>query len=209
MISAVALPVMSLLDVGDVPVDELAGFVRREASRPRPAYGAHRWFARRFGTAMRALLVAAATPAGDDFWQGFYGRGGLSLSGLHVLDPFVGGGTILYEAQRLGADVTGVDVDPVACAVAGFQLRAGSFPDPTPALEELRRTVGKRLSGYYRTRVGEEDRVALHYLGPGGRVRGLRRRVRRASLAPSRCGGRPGVGCVPCLRRGPPPRCRC
>jgi len=158
------LPVTSLLDVGDVPVGQLAAFAHREASRPRPAYLAHRWFARRFGTAMRALLVAAATPAGGDFWEGFYGTGRLSLTGVHVLDPFVGGGTILYEAQRLGANVTGIDVDPVACAVSRFLLRAGSFPDPTPALQEVWHAVGKRLSRYYRTRVGDQDRIALHYL---------------------------------------------
>lgn len=158
-----ALPEISLLDKGAIPVDTLAKFTRREASRPRPAYGAHRWFARRFGTAMRALLVGAVTPGRDDFWSAFYGRAGDGLVGLTLCDPFVGGGTIVYEAQRLGATVTGVDVDPVACAITRFQLGAGSAPDPTIGLEEVWRGVGKSLAAYYRTDYRGEPRIGLHY----------------------------------------------
>src|SRR5260370_411111 len=38
----------------------------------------------------------------------------------------------------LGADVIGVDVDAVACAVSDFELRADKMPDPVPALDLLR-----------------------------------------------------------------------
>jgi adenine-specific DNA methylase len=159
-----SLPSTSLLDVAGLPIEELAEFSRREGSRPRPIYGAHRWFARRFGTAMRALLVASVSDADDDFWDAFYGReGAADLTGLHVLDPFVGGGTILYEAQRLGAAVTGVDVDPVACAISGFEFSAASAPDPSGLVEEMWRTLGKSLAERYRTVVDGEERIGLHY----------------------------------------------
>lgn len=158
------LPPTSLLDLGAIPVEDLVGFTTREASRPRPAYLVHRWFARRFGSAMRAVLVAAMTPASGHFWDEFYGRGEASLTGVRLLDPFVGGGTIVYEAQRLGASVTGVDIDPVACAITRFELRAGDCPDLDTALEEVQRTVGKRVAPYYRTTLSGQDRVGLHYL---------------------------------------------
>ena len=160
---AVTLPDISLLDQGLLPVEELAAFATREASRPRPAYLAHRWFARRFGTAMRALLVGAATPADGDFWDGFYGRTDQNLVGLHVCDTFVGGGTIAYEAQRLGATVTGIDVDPVACAISRFELRAAGAPDPSIGLDEVWRAVGKTLAGNYRTTYRGQPRIGLHY----------------------------------------------
>lgn len=158
------LPPTSLLDAGAIPVEDLAAFTARESSRPRPSYLAHKWFARRFGSAMRALLVGAVTPEDGDFWEAFYGRGDVSLSGLDVLDPFVGGGTIAYEAQRLGASVTGVDVDPVACAITSFELRAGECPDPAAGMDEVSRTVGKAMAAYYRTAVDGEERIGLHFL---------------------------------------------
>src|SRR5689334_19369742 len=81
----------SLLDAGLVPVAELARLSDREGWRPRPIYQAHRWFARRFGSAFRGLLVAAALPADSEFWGGYYA--GVDYGGRTVLDPFVGGGT--------------------------------------------------------------------------------------------------------------------
>src|SRR4051812_27393641 len=42
----------------------------------------------------------------------------LSKEGDVVLDPFVGSGTMLVEAQRLGRIAIGMDLNPVACLIA-------------------------------------------------------------------------------------------
>lgn len=157
---AVSLP--TLLETGALPVEELAALAWREGLRPRPIYQAHRWFARRFGSAFRALLTAAALPAGADFWPAYYA--GTDWRGRTVLDPFLGGGTSLVEAQRLGATAIGVDVDPVACAVSRFEARAAVLPDPLPALERLRREVGARLAPFYQVQLEDgTTAAALHY----------------------------------------------
>ena len=158
------IPSPSILDTGTLPLAELADFARRESSGARAIYGGHRWFARRFGSATRALLVAAATPEGDDFWNAYYDETGDGLTDCRVLDCFMGGGTIAYEAQRLGASVTGIDVDPVAVAVSSFELDAISFPDPAEGFDEIWRQVGKDLSVLYRTWANGEERIGLHYL---------------------------------------------
>src|SRR5262245_33348878 len=85
------LNVQSLLDSGRLPVEDLARLADREGRRPAPIYQVHRWFARRFSSAFRAILTAAQLTTDDDFWDQFYG--GVDCSGLTVLDPFVGGGT--------------------------------------------------------------------------------------------------------------------
>jgi len=38
--------------------------------------------------------------------------------GAHVLDPFVGSGTVLFEAASLGHRATGVEINPAAAALA-------------------------------------------------------------------------------------------
>lgn len=35
-------------------------------------------------------------------------------NGIRILDPFMGGGTTVIEASRLGCHVTGIDLNPVA-----------------------------------------------------------------------------------------------
>jgi putative DNA methylase len=142
------LPGWSLLDAGLLPVSDLSAFAQREARRPRPIYGAHKWFARRLGTAFRSLLVAAATDADGDFWDGYYGSA--NLRGITVLDTFVGGGAALVEAQRLGATVIGFDVDPVATAVTRFELSAADQPDPEQVLHALQTAVADKLAKYHR-----------------------------------------------------------
>lgn len=153
----------SLLDAGLLPVEDLALLASREGRRPRPIYGAHRWFARRFGSAFRAVLTAATLPEGADFWSSYY-EGADRWRGKTVLDPFVGGGTSVVEASRLGAGVIGADVDAVACAITRFETRAAKIPDLWPALDRLKEEVGKELAPYYRTATADgEDREVLHY----------------------------------------------
>ena len=153
---------LSLLDTGALPVEELARLAMREAWRPRAIYQAHKWFARRFGSAFRALLTGAALPSGSDFWPTYYA--GADWRGKIVLDPFVGGGTSVIEALRLGADVIGVDVDAVACAITRFETRAAATPDLEPAIERLRRRVGDRLAPYSLTTLPDgTTRTVLHF----------------------------------------------
>jgi adenine-specific DNA methylase len=142
-------------------VEQLAVLADREGRRPVPIYHAHRWFARRFSSAFRAILIAARLPHDGDFWTAFYD--GVDYSGLTVLDPFVGGGTSVVEAARLGASTIGVDIDPVACAITRFELAAADAPDLGASLSNLQAGVGQRLERYYRTRqaTGESRRV-LH-----------------------------------------------
>jgi len=146
-----------MLDAGVLPVAEIACLAEREGRRPNPIYQIHKWFARRFSCAFRAILVAAQVPSDAKFWEAYYN--GVDYRGLTVLDPFVGGGTSVVEARLMGANTLGVDIDPVACAITKFELRAASTPDLEDVVETLDARVGKRLSRYYRT------------VGPDGELR--------------------------------------
>jgi putative DNA methylase len=154
--------VPSRLDTATLPIEALARLAGREARRPNPIYGAHRWFARRLGTAMRALLVASAMRADEDFWAAFDGEA--DLGGVTVLDPFMGGGTTLVEASRLGATVHGIDIDPVACAVSAFQMAAATSPDLRDSVMGLIASVGTGVKDLYQTRGSSgELRDVIHW----------------------------------------------
>ena len=153
------LPGWSMLDAGEIPVAQVADLARREGVRPRDAYGAHKWFARRPPVTARSLLAAAATPAGGDFWGAYRAA---DLSGVRVLDPFAGGGVMPLEAARLGADVHAVDVEPVAAAVAGFQGRLAALPPLGGALDDLAISVGEEVAPFYAARHGDRRGRLLH-----------------------------------------------
>jgi len=77
----------------------------------RPVIAVHKWFARRPGTLFRGLLLSEFLndkPLSEAFYQSN------DLKGIRVADPFMGGGTPLIEANRLGCDVVGFDINPMS-----------------------------------------------------------------------------------------------
>ena len=76
----------------------------------RPIIAVHKWFARRPGTLFRGLILAefGTKPLRDIFFAAN------DFPGRRVADPFMGGGTPLIEANRVGCDVLGFDINPMA-----------------------------------------------------------------------------------------------
>lgn len=76
----------------------------------RPVIGVHKWFARRPGTLFRGLLLSeySEKPLADVFFKGNH------FPDKVIADPFMGGGTPLIEANRLGMKVIGSDINPMA-----------------------------------------------------------------------------------------------
>ena len=76
----------------------------------RPIIGIHKWFARRPGTVFRSLLLAefnGSEPLETSYWREH------KMTGV-IADPFMGGGTPIFEANRLGFSVLGADTNPMA-----------------------------------------------------------------------------------------------
>lgn len=113
----------------------------------RPNTYLHKWWARRCGTTFRYILKQFVP---DPTRRDFYAPGG--LEGFVVLDPMMGGGTTLHEAIRLGANVIGVDIDPIPV----LQARATLTPVSETHFRAVFRTFFDALRGemasYYVTR---------------------------------------------------------
>ena len=96
----------------------------------------------------------------NEFWTAFASPN-RSLTGLRVHDPFIGGGSTLVEAARLGADVSGGDIDPLAVEITRHEL------EPAPA-EEVR-DAGEELLSFLRVRYNDlypsdsSAEIPLHY----------------------------------------------
>ena len=105
----------------------------------RPVYHVHKWWAQRLGSVFRAAIIAAAAPKGSSVMDLFYEP--LRLPGFVVFDPFMGSGTTVGEAQKLGCTVIGRDINPVAYRT----VRVASRPDrPRRSSRPLQTHRGKR-----------------------------------------------------------------
>lgn len=127
----------------DIPfVAEMALREKQVQQNYRPIIAVHKWFARRPGTLFRGLLLAefGDTPVADAFTQS------QQFNGRRVADPFMGGGTPLIEANRLGCDVLGYDINPMAYWIVRQELEHLDLA--------LYRAESERLVEYLRREIG-------------------------------------------------------
>ncbi|MBM3492874.1 MAG: DUF1156 domain-containing protein [Armatimonadetes bacterium] len=125
----------------DVPfVADLALREKQIQQNYRPVIAVHEWFARRPGTLFRALLLAEFCEA--DLRSAFYEPH--NLAGITVCDPFMGGGTPLLEANRMGCDVIGTDINAMAHWIVREELDPVDLPEYRKASGEGRGVRNER-----------------------------------------------------------------
>ena len=143
-------PTQTLLEAG-LPISELSQIARADKFSRDPVYSVHRWWARRPPSTCRALLLAAFMPVqtrSDEFWEA-YGAQQMPLRDRRVGDPFLGGATTLVEARRLGADVVGLDIDPLATLIASHELEGMDVADFSEHARQLTAFLNEKCSCYY------------------------------------------------------------
>ena len=142
-------------DTLGVPIDqifpegaanELAALESFNKHLYRPNTYLHKWWARRSGTMFRYILKQLV---GDTAKRDFYEPGG--LEGTIILDPMVGGGTILHEAIRMGANVIGVDIDPIPVLQVRASLNWVPISQKVKTFEVFFNALRGALCSLYRT----------------------------------------------------------
>ncbi len=127
----------------------------------RPIIAVHKWFARRPGTLFRALLLAEFSPV--PLKEAFFRAN--DFKGLAIADPFMGGGTPLIEANRVGCDVVGYDINPMAYWIVKQELEYLDLQAYQEAVWNLRDVLEKQIGRLYRTQclVCGDERAHVKY----------------------------------------------
>jgi len=109
----------------------------------RPIIAVHKWFARRPGTLFRGLILSefGDRPIKETFFRAN------DFPGRVVADPFMGGGTPLLEANRVGCDVIGLDINPMSAWIVREEIEHLDL--------EAYRQAGERLIEALKTEVGD------------------------------------------------------
>ena len=113
----------------------------------RPIIGIHKWFARRPGTVFRSLLLAefnGSEPLETSYWREH------KMTGV-IADPFMGGGTPIYEANRLGFSVLGADTNPMAFWIVRQALGRLDIQAFASAAEEVASAIEDVVGTLYET----------------------------------------------------------
>ena len=143
------------VDFPILPVNQVAII---EGNAGKPIYQMSKWWARRRSSVFRSMLIAAATKAPDDpshaaklVWDNYYAnhqkKG--AFKHLKVADIFMGGGTTLVEGSRLGMQMVGNDLNPVAWFVVKQELANVDLEQVKKLLADIEAEVKPQLAPYY------------------------------------------------------------
>lgn len=143
------------VDFPILPVNQVAAI---EGNAGKPIYQMSKWWARRRSSVFRSMLIAAATKAPDDaskadkvVWDAYYGnhqkKG--SFKHLKVADIFMGGGTTIVEGSRLGMQMYGNDLNPVAWFVVKNELAEADRKAVESLLADVEREVKPQIMPFY------------------------------------------------------------
>lgn len=136
----------------DLPYEKIYEAARKEASRKKPAFFIHKYFARRITSSFRMMLLGSLLAKDKDIWDYLYGSfENSALDNFVVLDPFMGGGTSLFEACRLGVNVIGNDLQPLSKFVTKALLKTMDVPAVKRSLKILERKVAPQIMKYQQT----------------------------------------------------------
>jgi putative DNA methylase len=144
-------------------VAELALREKQIQQNYRPIIAVHKWFARRPGTLFRALTLAefGGAPVEDLFFRAN------DFPGRRVADPFMGGGTPLIEANRVGCDVLGCDINPMSAWIVREEIEHLDLIAYRAAADALLTALRTDLDALYRTDCpiyGDKDVPAKTFL---------------------------------------------
>lgn len=143
------------VDFPILPVNQVAVI---EGNAGKPIYQMSKWWARRRSSVFRAMLIAAATKAPEDpshaaklVWDNYYAnhqkKG--AFKHLKVADIFMGGGTTLVEGSRLGMQMIGNDLNPVAWFVVKQEFANVDLEEVKRLLADIEAEVKPQIMPYY------------------------------------------------------------
>lgn len=146
------------VDFPIVPINEIAQIEGSSGATRKPIYQVSKWWARRNSCVFRALLLAAATKAPDDeaeaaatVWKAYYGnhQNNPAFKALQVGDLFMGGGTTLVEGSRLGMNMFGCDLNPVAWFVVKNEVTPVDVDEVKRLFAEIETEVKPYIMPYF------------------------------------------------------------
>ena len=127
----------------------------------RPIYHTHKWWAQRLGSIFRGLILSSALPHNIDIYSQY--SKDTDLKGIVVYDPFMGSGTTIGEAIKLGCSAIGRDINPVAYNIVKTSLLNNQKNECLKAFHEIEANVSDDIKNLYKTKIDNQYFEVLYY----------------------------------------------
>jgi len=147
------IPQLRLIESDSFPIEFLSSIAKRESWRKeiyRPIYHIHKWWAKRLGSIFRGILLGCLLPGDAKMEAQFYKTH--EFIDTSVLDPFMGSGTTIGEAHKLGCTAFGRDINPVACESVRIALGPLDQFKLKTTFHSISNSIGQRIRSLYKSK---------------------------------------------------------
>jgi adenine-specific DNA methylase len=153
------------------PFVEISEVAERQSWRKdvyQPVYYIHKWWARRLSSVFRAIVLGACAPAGGNADRESNGILDLFYKPVRfpdtlIYDPFMGSGTTVGEAHKLGCRVMGRDINPVSYFIVKNALSTHDISAVRRTFKAIERDVSRRIKAYYKAQTEHHGLVDVLY----------------------------------------------
>ena len=152
------------IEVDSFPFESFYDVAELESWRKevnRPPYHIHKWWAKRLGSVLRAIIIGSLTPSGTDVADSFYEPA--RFPGRVIFDPFMGSGTTIGEGLKLGCRTIGRDINPVAYFATKNALASHLHHEVLETFKSIEQDVADQIRAYYEARTPEGDPAETLY----------------------------------------------
>lgn len=151
-----------------VQVNEIADRESKAKASYRPVYAIHKWWARRLGSVFRTILLyslaedefkirrkkqrelsVASWENPEELWRYFLED--VDFNGKIILDPMMGGGTTIIEALRMGCNVIGGEINPLAWFIVKKEIEPVDLDKLNKAFKKIEKKIAPQIGNYYKT----------------------------------------------------------
>jgi len=148
------------------PIRAISQLAERESWRKeiyRPIYYVHKWWARRLGSVFRAIILSCCAEEDEGIESLFYQP--IQLPDIVIFDPFMGSGTTVGEAVKLGCRAIGRDINPVSVGMVTTALQEYSRAEVKRVYRRLETSVAAQILSFYKTELptGGQGNVLYYF----------------------------------------------
>jgi putative DNA methylase len=149
------------------PFEHLSEIAEVESWRKevwRPVFHTHKWWAQRLGSVFRAVILGCTVPRGSAIMDLY--ASAVKLPAPVIFDPFMGSGTTVGEAHKLGCTVIGRDINPVAWRAVRTVLLPVDKGRLMALFAELEARVAPQIRALYKSQTAMAI-PAMCFIGSG------------------------------------------
>lgn len=142
-----------LIESQEFPYEFISTIAERESWRKeiyRPIYHMHKWWAKRLGSVFRGILLGSVLQGNDDFERVFYSA--YESPETVIYDPFMGSGTTIGEAHKLGMTALGRDINPIASESVRVAFTPLDRKKLTSAFHQVAQSGARKIRELYTTK---------------------------------------------------------